>query len=227
MADNEKKIVVSPNGPYAVHGDIPLVRKSQVISEHGEPLTWQKDEVIETEPGTYWLCRCGGSAHKPFCDGAHKTIGFDGTETADTGTTAGRQEVFEGSGIVVKRDYSLCMESGFCGNRLTNIIQMMPETEDSIRRAQIIAMIERCPSGSYAYALTPDTDDIEPDYPQAIAVTTEGEYAAALWVTGGIPIERADGQPLETRPRVTLCRCGASHNKPLCDGAHRAINFTE
>jgi CDGSH iron-sulfur domain-containing protein 3 len=25
------------------------------------------------------LCRCGASANKPFCDGAHKTLPFDGT----------------------------------------------------------------------------------------------------------------------------------------------------
>jgi CDGSH-type Zn-finger protein len=49
----------------------------------------------------------------------------------------------------------------------------------------------------------------------------------AAWVTGNIPIERADGKPFETRNRVTLCRCGHSENKPLCDGTHRRIGFKE
>jgi CDGSH-type Zn-finger protein len=48
-----------------------------------------------------------------------------------------------------------------------------------------------------------------------------------LWVTGNIPILRADGQPLEIRNRVTLCRCGCSGAKPLCDGAHRDQTITE
>ena len=55
----------------------------------------------------------------------------------------------------------------------------------------------------------------------------EREIAGALWVTGGVPITRADGQPFETRNRVTLCRCGQSSNKPLCDGTHRVIEFRE
>jgi hypothetical protein len=88
-----------------------------------------------------------------------------------------------------------------------------------------MAMIERCPSGSYAYALEEGEDDIEPDLPQQIAITTEitsdGPIAGPLWVTGNIPIERADGQPFETRNRVTLCSCGLSNSKPLCDGMHR------
>ncbi len=33
-------------------------------------------------------------------------------------------------------------------------------------------------------------------------------------MTGGIPVERADGKPLEVRNRVTLCNCGHSCNKP-------------
>jgi CDGSH-type Zn-finger protein len=48
-----------------------------------------------------------------------------------------------------------------------------------------------------------------------------------LWVTGGIPVVRSDGQPFETRPRMTLCRCGHSQMKPLCDGTHREIDFRE
>ena len=96
------------------------------------------------------------------------------------------------------------------------------------RRDRRSRPIERCPSGSYLYALTPDGDDVEPDLPVAIAVTEE-EYGIAgpLWVTGGIPVRRADGRRFETRNRVTLCRCGQSEARPLCDGTHRVIGFRE
>jgi len=223
--DNGKKVVVRKNGPYVVHGDVPLVRKAQVVSEYGEPLTWKKGEAIETSE-TYALCRCGQSSKKPFCDGTHTRIDFDGTEAADTGVTAERQVLYAGgTQIVVKRDCSLCVKSGFCGNRVTNVQEMVPDTADTQVRAQVIAMIERCPSGSYAYSIEEGEADIEPDLPRQVAVTTEitsdGPIAGPLWVTGNIPIERADGRPLETRNRVTLCRCGLSKAKPLCDGTHR------
>lgn len=227
---SNKKVVVQPDGPYLIYGDVPLTRKSQVVSEHGEPMTWRKDATLEGGK-TYALCRCGASSNKPFCDGTHTKIDFDGSETADTRQTAERQVVFEGKGIIVKRDYSLCMDSGFCGNRFANIEKLMAETEDSVVRAQIIAMVERCPSGSYTYIMTADEADIEPDLPEQVAVTAEitddGPIAGPLWVTGDIPVERADGQPFETRNRVTLCRCGQSKRKPLCDGAHRALGLTE
>jgi uncharacterized Fe-S cluster protein YjdI len=139
-----------------------------------------------------------------------------------------RREIYAGGTcIVVKRDYSLCMEAGFCGNRFTNIQKMVKDTADTRVRSQIIAMIERCPSGSYTYSIDEGEADIEPDLPQQIAVATEitsdGPIAGPLWVTGNIPIERSDGQPLETRNRVTLCCCGLSKTKPLCDGSHRTL----
>ncbi|NPV87682.1 MAG: CDGSH iron-sulfur domain-containing protein [Anaerolineae bacterium] len=222
----QKRIVVRPNGPYRVEGGIPLVRKTQVVSEYGEPLTWKTEGQIETEE-PYFLCRCGHSQDKPFCDGMHKKVGFDGTETADTGNTADRQVIYPGGvNIVVKRDYSLCCESGYCATRETDIEKLTPQTGDTLIRSQVMAMIERCPSGSFAYSLEEGGEDIEPDYPQQIAVTTEitdeGPIQGPLWVTGNIPVERSDGKPLETRNRVTLCCCGLSKNKPLCDGAHRA-----
>ncbi|MGB8644477.1 MAG: CDGSH iron-sulfur domain-containing protein [Anaerolineae bacterium] len=220
----EKKIVVESNGPYTVHGDIPLVRKEPIVSEYGEPLTWKKGETLESK-GPYQLCRCGHSKNKPFCDSTHETIAFDGTETADTNATAERQEVKAGKGIVIKRDHSLCIEAGFCGNRVTNVTQMVGKSQDTQVRAQMIAMMERCPSGSWSYSLDPKGANIEPDLPQEIAVVTEidddGPIMGPLWVMGGIRIERADGKPFETRNRVTLCRCGLSETKPLCDGSHR------
>lgn len=223
----DPKIVIRKDGPYEIHGGLQLVRKRQVVSEYGEPLTWRKEETLET-PETYELCRCGRSDKKPFCDATHALVEFDGTETADTGSTVDRQATKNGTGIVVKRDFSVCASSGFCGNRAGNISKLVPKTEDTQVRAQVMAMIERCPSGSYTYSIERGGPDMEPDLPRQVAVTTEitaeGPIAGPLWVTGNIPIERSDGQPFETRNRVTLCNCGSSKNKPLCDGTHREQN---
>jgi CDGSH-type Zn-finger protein len=230
------RIVMTPNGSYHVYGNVPLVHKTQVVSEYGEPLTWVKDGAYAPKPKEgqdyYRLCRCGHSKDKPYCDGSHHDAGFDGAQTADTRPTAERQVVHtEGTGLIVKRDEYICADSGFCANRLTDIVRMLGQSSEPRVRAEIIGMIGRCPSGSYTYAMGPDEADIEPDLPVQIAVTTEitsdGPIEGPLWVTGGIPIERSDGQPFETRNRVTLCNCGLSARKPLCDGSHRAARQAE
>lgn len=221
-----KRIIITRNGPYIVKGDVPLVRKTQVVSEHGEPLTWRKDGEITTSRGEYRLCRCGQSSNRPFCDGTHQTVDFDGTETADTTITGTRKtKIPRGTGIIVEKDASLCMLSGYCEFSDAGLGRLVTATEDTKMRSLIIAMIERCPSGALTYRIEEDGPDIEPDLPRQIAVTTEitshGPIDGPLWVTGGISIERSDGQLFETRNRVTLCNCGHSCNKPLCDGTHR------
>jgi CDGSH-type Zn-finger protein len=224
-SDDLLKIEVRPNASYRVYGNIPLVSKVQVVSEYGEPLTWKKDgDIVAEEP--YKLCRCGHSSNKPFCDKTHREINFDGTEMAPTNTTVERQETYPGSeNIVIRMDMDLCMSSGFCANRMTSIGEMATHTDDTQVRALAIAMIEHCPSGALTYTLKEGEPDIEADLPKQIAVTTEftseGPIEGPLWVSGGILINRSDGQPFETRNRVTLCRCGRSQIKPLCDGSHR------
>jgi CDGSH-type Zn-finger protein len=220
-----KRIEVSCDGPYMVTGGIPLVGMTQVVSEYGEPLTWKKDKEYRSEIA-YFLCRCGHSSIKPFCDSTHLKIKFDGTETAPTSLTAERREPYPGSqNIVIRKDNSLCTEAGFCSNRITNIAEMAIHTNDNKVRTIAIAMIEHCPSGALTYALREGEADIEADLPQQIAVTTEvlseGLIEGPLWVTGNIPIIRSDGKFFEQRNRVTLCNCGLSHQKPLCDGTHR------
>ncbi len=59
----EIRIVVRPNGPYRVFGNVRLFDND--------------GNEFETPPGDWYvLCRCGESATKPFCDAAHKTCGF-------------------------------------------------------------------------------------------------------------------------------------------------------
>jgi hypothetical protein len=109
--------------------------------------------------------------------------------------------------------------------RKKGLVQFVAGSDDTQVRSLVIAMVERCPSGALTYSITASEADIEPDLPQQIAVTTEitsgGPISGPLWVTGEILVERSDGLLLETRNRVTLCSCGISRNKPLCDGTHR------
>jgi CDGSH-type Zn-finger protein len=224
-SDNSKKVVIRFNGPYIVSGFIPLVQKTQVVSEYGEPLTWKKEGTIPTEE-TYYLCRCGHSSSMPFCDRTHNGINFDGTEMAPTNRSDERQETYPGSkNIVIRIDAILCTSAGFCGNRTTSIAEMATHTDDTQVRALAMAMVDRCPSGALTYSLQEGEPEIEADLPQQIAVSTEitseGAIRGPLWVTGRIPILRSDGQPFEVRNRVTLCNCGRSQIKPLCDGSHR------
>jgi len=43
MPEEDKKITVRSKGPYLLRGGMPLVRKSQVMSPLGEPLSWKDD----------------------------------------------------------------------------------------------------------------------------------------------------------------------------------------
>lgn len=222
MSDDSPRITVQQDGPYVVQGGLPLVRKSAIVTEHGEPIGWRVDGEVAA-PQTYSLCRCGQSANKPFCDDSHLRVGFDGTETASKLAGVSDREVFPGTGVVMRDTPSLCTSAGFCGNRRTKVWRMIADTDDTQVRAALMAMVERCPSGRLTYSLDETSGDIEPDLPTQIALLPDGP----LWVTGGVAIDSADGRPYVARNRVTLCRCGASRNKPFCDGSHERVGFTD
>ena len=212
-------IVATPNGPLLVKGSAPLYRRRAVLSEHGEPLTWETTERIETR-SQYALCRCGQSSRKPFCDGTHAKVGFIAEESA-IDTYADRSSELGGTGLTVSDDRSICAHAGFCGTRVTNVWKQIGKTGDSTVRSQVIGMVERCPSG--ALTLRFGDNAVEPLMPQAIAIIDDGP----LWVTGGIPVTASSGEQIESRNRVTLCRCGASSNKPHCDGSHSRVGFED
>jgi len=64
---------VRENGPHLVEGD-----DVTVVDWNGT--SYQ----IAKRP--FALCRCGGSANKPFCDGTHRTNGFKASEAAKVAT---------------------------------------------------------------------------------------------------------------------------------------------
>jgi CDGSH-type Zn-finger protein len=215
----EQQIIVADGGPYLVSGSVPITSKAPIMSEHGEPLTWKTTAAEEVKERVA-LCRCGASNNKPYCDGTHARVEWDGADNAPDGTYDERAKSYGGEGMEVFDDRPMCVHAGFCGNKVTNVWKMAAKTGDSRIRAEAMAMVERCPSGALTYAV--DGETIEPDLPAEVAVIPDGP----LWVSGGIEVTRADGSTLETRNRVTLCRCGQSASKPLCDGSHKEAGFT-
>lgn len=48
-----------------------------------------------------------------------------------------------------------------------------------------------------------------------------------LLCTGDVQVVNDEGELLYQGDDVALCRCGASGNKPFCDGSHREVEFME
>ncbi len=222
-------IIVVPNGPYGVKGRVDVVRRRAVPGEDGHPQRWENHGDLgadrrRDDSGMVWLCRCGHSENKPFCDGHHKQVGFDGTEAAPTSTHQERAKVLgvpAGVDVVVRDDVAICEHAGFCVAGDTNVWKLAKQADDASARSRMEGMIDHCPSGRLSREAA--GADGEPDLPVAMGVVDNGPLA----VTGRVGITRSDKQPLEPRNRVTLCRCGASKIKPLCDGSHAKVGFTD
>ena len=219
----DQAVEVTTDGPYHVTGGIPLyrVRKVAAPNARGSFSDWETYEKVETED-EYWLCRCGHSTNKPFCTGMHEKVGFDGTETAPTESYRERAKNLGGSKVTVFDDRGICAHAAFCSNATTNIWKAAKISDDDDELRDIVrTMAGNCPSG----ALTIEVDGVatEPEMEPQIWIQED----ASILLRGGITIRRADGQPIEQRQRMALCRCGQSGNKPLCDGSHAEAGFTD
>jgi CDGSH-type Zn-finger protein len=71
------KITVRPNGPYRVEAPLDSL---ELVDQNGVP--FDLGGKVRDGKLAFSLCRCGGSVMKPFCDGTHSKIGFQGAETA-------------------------------------------------------------------------------------------------------------------------------------------------
>jgi CDGSH-type Zn-finger protein len=203
------KITCLPNGPYALSkGDVTLRREDGT--------------AFDARAGVA-LCRCGGSANKPFCDGTHRKNGFSDRNTADP--DGNRRVAFSGKDITIFDNRAICAHAGFCTDRLKSVFRMHTEPwidPDGASVAEVVATIEKCPSGALSYA----RDGVEAQPPRRepmVTITNDGPYS----VTGGVELVGVSFGDGASGEHYTLCRCGGSKNKPFCDGTHWSIGFKD
>lgn len=215
------KIEVSKNGPYLVSGDLPLSEQWIVTNADGDSLEYREGKKFPASP-SYALCRCGQSAIKPFCDGTHAKVGFDGLETASHEPYLQQAAAIEGPTMVLTDQENLCAFARFCDpkGRIWNLVkQDSPEAQEIVKHEAA-----HCPAGRLVIWDKATGKAIEPSFAPSLALIedTEKKVSGPIWVRGGIPIISAEGKTYEIRNRLTLCRCGSSANKPFCDGSHAA-----
>lgn len=218
----DARIQITKDGPYLVSGGLPLSEQRIVTNAEGESLDYQEGKPYPAQLECA-LCRCGQSGDKPFCDGSHKKVRFDGTETASRGPYLKQAETIEGPAVSLTDAESLCAFARFCDpkGRIWNLIK---ETDNPEIRKIVEVEAAHCPAGRLVVWDNQTGQAMEPEFEPSLGLIedTEKQVSGPIWVRGGIPVISADGRPYEVRNRVTLCRCGQSSNKPFCDGSHAA-----
>ncbi len=117
-----------------------------------------------------------------------------------------------------------CIHTARCINAQREVFDPMRRpwiVLDSADADAVAQAVMSCPTG----ALTFSRNDGGEEEVASDEVTVEPWPNGPLFLRGRVRIVDAEGSVTREATRVALCRCGASANKPFCDGTHRAIGF--
>jgi uncharacterized Fe-S cluster protein YjdI len=139
------------------------------------------------------------------------------------------KHTYENEDIAVYWDSQTCIHSAVCIRNLGKVFDISKKPWINVSAGtpeEIQNLIHTCPSGALSYEvpgktkhketnLNMDTENLK------VTISENGPYL----IKGNFVVEDAAGNKIETKETAALCRCGASTNKPFCDGAHRKIDF--
>ena len=129
----------------------------------------------------------------------------------------------------------LCIHSTVCWKGLVEVFDPREKPwikMDGAGTEKIIEQVRKCPSRALSYSINAENN---PPSQNAGKVIAEAVHITKIEVTANGPylvrteclIVHSDGREEIKTGAVTLCRCGASANKPYCDGSHKKIGFKE
>jgi len=218
-------VTVTQNGPYVITGAVALAEQIIATNAAGESESWKEGRTYPAQP-RYALCRCGNSTKKPFCDGTHAKVAFDGTETASRERYLDQAKSFDGPALVLTDARSLCASGRFCDPN-GEVWNQVARSDDPEVKAMFLRQVNNCPAGRLVAWDKATGPTVETELPVSIGFIEDPAEACSgpIWLRGEITLVSADGFAYEVRNRMTLCRCGASKNKPFCDGSHAEIKF--
>lgn len=141
-------------------------------------------------------------------------------------------KTYENDSIKVHWKSDLCMHSAVCTKGLGEVFDTEKRPWINVNGASaddIARVVEQCPTGALAYERvareSDETNDATSEEPNVkVTVLKDGP----VLLNGEFDVVDADGNPVETADgKAALCRCGMSATKPLCDGTHKAREWSE
>jgi len=229
MSDDAQdfRIEIEEDGPYVVHGGPPMSQQFITSDGEGNSRGYRKGKDFSL-PDKVRLCRCGASKSKPYCDGSHKSADVDLAETASFDHIADGAQVIPGDGQNLTDNEKLCAYGRFCD--VDGGVWNLVSEPGSEAKALVAGIVHHCPGGRLGLT-NPTTGEL---LDEPIEVGLEliedpelGNLSGPLRATGGIRVVSSSGKGYEVRDRQALCRCGASSNKPFCDGSHASVGFID
>ncbi len=122
---------------------------------------------------------------------------------------------------------AMCIHSKICWTNLREVfdptVKPWIQMEGSTTQ-KIIDQVRQCPSGALSYAMKEITtleSNVEPARTLNIHIAANGP----ILIKTECIIQHSDGREETKTGTTALCRCGASSNKPYCDGSHKIIEF--
>ncbi len=140
---------------------------------------------------------------------------------------------YAGKDAIVTWDEGVCRHAGECVHGAPAVFRPKARPwidPDAASVAALSATIARCPSGALKIFRADGTlvtasktqgRPIAPDTPTVVKVRPDGPNV----FQGDFVVVIATPQGARRETLAFLCRCGASQNKPFCDGTHRKIGF--
>lgn len=136
--------------------------------------------------------------------------------------------------VTVVWNPKVCIHSTICWKGLIEVFN--PKERPWVKMGgasteRIIEQVRKCPSGALSYYLNEEDQSAEPSDKvvaekaqiMKVEVSPNGPYL----IKTECLIVHSDGREETNAGTVALCRCGASGNKPYCDGSHKKIGFEE
>jgi CDGSH-type Zn-finger protein/uncharacterized Fe-S cluster protein YjdI len=140
--------------------------------------------------------------------------------TPPTPTVIDGVDHIEGKHLTLLYEGKKCIHARFCVTYAPNVFLANVKgpwiTPDAVSAESLVEVAHACPSGAIRYRRKDGKPEEAAPPVNLIAVREAGPYAVRADL-------RLNGQ--SGSYRATLCRCGASKNKPYCDGSHHAVNF--
>ena len=119
-----------------------------------------------------------------------------------------------------------CIHAGECVKRLPNVYNPNERPwikAENASTEELKKQIQACPSGALSYKMEGNETKEESILETKVEVLKDGP----LLVYGTLHITKPNGEKDKKNKTTAFCRCGASANKPYCDGAHLKANFKD